>query len=135
MAAILDLAHWLSNAVVNSREIFSDEIVNVWQAQSTSLRNAVGYGKVWTQPPLTPEQIAAQKAKDAADKKIAEENALKYNEKLAAQGDPYGLLRMGERYRDGDGVDTNLPLAKIYFQRAINAGSLEASNELSEIKR
>ena len=57
-------------------------------------------------PPPTPEQIAAAKAKAVADKKANEEKVLKYNQELAAKGDPYGLLRMGERYRDGDGVPT-----------------------------
>lgn len=101
--------------------------------KSTRTIHKFDYGQIWTPPPLTPEQIAAQKKKDAAEKKLAEDHALKFNQELAAKGDPYGLLRMGERYRDGDGVKTNLALARIYLQRAANAGSLQASNELNNL--
>lgn len=104
-------------------------------ANSTRTIHQLDYGSVWTAPPPTPAQIAAQRKKDEANKKKGEDNALKYNQKLAAQGDAYGLLRMGERYRDGDGVETNLTLAKIYLQRAINAGSIDASNELKALKK
>jgi TPR repeat protein len=84
-------------------------------------------------PPLTPEQIAAQKAKDAAAKKSGEERALKMNQDLADKGDAYGLLRMGERYRDGDGVAKNLPKAREYFTKAVAAGSPSAQEELDSL--
>jgi len=86
-------------------------------------------------PPLTPEQIAAQKAKDAAAKKSGEERALKMNQDLADKGDAYGLLRMGERYRDGDGVAKNLPKAREYFTKAVAAGSPSAQEELDPCRR
>lgn len=85
------------------------------------------------EPPLTPEQIEAAKAKAAADKKAGEEKGLKYNQELAAKGDPYGLLRMGERYRDGDGVPKDLAKARDYFTKAIAAGSPSAADELSQL--
>jgi len=82
-------------------------------------------------PPLTPEQIAAAKAKAVADKKANEEKGLKYNQELAAKGDPYGLLRMGERCRDGDGVPKDLAKARDYFTKAVAAGSPSAADALS----
>jgi TPR repeat protein len=85
------------------------------------------------EPPLTPEQIEAAKAKVAADKKASGEKALKYNQKLADEGDPYGLLRMGERYRDGDGVPKDLAQARDYFTKAVAAGSPTAADELSQL--
>ncbi|MGA3145362.1 MAG: hypothetical protein ABSF10_20365 [Verrucomicrobiota bacterium] len=92
------------------------------------------YGTPYTSPPPpppTPEQIAAAKAKVVADKKANEEKGLKYNQELAAKGDSYGLLRMGERYRDGDGVPKDLAKARDYFTKAVAAGSPSAADALS----
>ena len=96
------------------------------------------YGTPYTPPPLpppTPEQIAAAKSKAVADKKTNEEKGLKYNQELAAKGDPYGLFRMGERYRDGDGVPKDLAKARDYFTKAVAAGSPSAADELSRLDR
>jgi hypothetical protein len=91
--------------------------------------------------PATPEQIAAAKAaqekakvKAAEQKKIAVARALQANQDAAAKGDEYGLLRMGERYRDGDGVEKDLGKAREYLQRAADAGSPMAKEELSNLK-
>jgi TPR repeat protein len=40
---------------------------------------------------------------------------------------------MGERYRDGDGVEKDLAKAKDYFEKAEAAGSPDATNELSKL--
>ena len=55
------------------------------------------------------------------------------NQDLADKGDAYGLLRMGERYRDGDGVAKNLPKAREYFTKAVAAGSPSAQEELDSL--
>ena len=73
------------------------------------------------------------KEKAAAAKKLAEQKALKSNQDSADKGDAYGLLRMGERYRDGDGVDKDLAKAKEYFKKAVAAGSPTAAEELSKL--
>ena len=83
-------------------------------------------------------RVAAEKA-DAAkkaiqDKKIAvEAKVLKSNQDLAEKGDAYGLLRMGERYRDGNGVEKDLAKAKDYLTKAAAAGSQTAADELSKL--
>ena len=64
-------------------------------------------------------------------KKAAAERVLKINQDAAAKGDSFGLLRMGERYRDGDGVEKDLAKAKEYLQKAADAGSPSAKEELS----
>lgn len=101
-------------------------------------------------PIPTPEQIAAQQKlateriatagklateRAAAVKKAEQEKILKWNEEQAAQGDPYGLLRMGERYRDGDGVPKDLTKAREYLAKAAAAGSPDASNDLSKLNQ
>jgi TPR repeat protein len=79
--------------------------------------------KLWT-----PEELRA------ADPRIAaSEKALKANQQLANGGDPYGLLRMGERYRDGDGVPKDLAIAHDYLVKAAAAGSPTAADELSKL--
>jgi TPR repeat protein len=100
----------------------------------------------WTPPVPTPEEIAAAKAaqdkakadakaKAAEQKKIGDARALQANQDAAAKGDAYGLMRMGERYRDGDGVEKDLAKAKEYLQKAADAGSTTAAEELSRLKQ
>lgn len=73
------------------------------------------------------------RAVEAAKKQAVVDKVLKNNEELADKGDVYGLLRMGERYRDGDGVPKDLIKAKTYLQQAATSGSLTAANELKAL--
>jgi TPR repeat protein len=59
--------------------------------------------------------------------------ALAENEQLAAQNDPYGQLRMGERYWTGDGVKKNPALARAYLKQAADQDSPTAILELQKI--
>ena len=52
------------------------------------------------------------------------------NEKLAADNDVYGQLRMGERYLAGDGVEKDLVKAEAYLRQAASQGSPTAVQEL-----
>lgn len=72
------------------------------------------------------EKEAAIQAKNAPATR-----ALKFNQALADKGDPYGLLRMGERYRDGDGVPKDLTKAREYLTKAVKAGDPTAASELA----
>jgi TPR repeat protein len=86
------------------------------------------------------EADAAAKAelKKAADEQRAEQGktrALKLNQDAAAKGDAYGLLRMAERYRDGDGIEKDSAKAKEYFQKAVEAGSPSAAAELESLNK
>jgi len=82
----------------------------------------------------TSPQAVAQ-AKVTERKKMSAEAALKSNQDEAAKGDAYGMMRMGERYRDGDGVEKDLAKAKEYLQKAADAGSPIAAEELSKLKQ
>lgn len=73
------------------------------------------------------------KEKAQAQKQAIVDKVLKNNEELASQGDPYGLLRMGERYRDGEGVPKDLTKAKDYLKKAASAGSSTAESELNAL--
>jgi TPR repeat protein len=81
--------------------------------------------KIWS-----PEEIAAVKQKAESQKSSNAERVLRSNQDAADKGDAYGLLRMGERYRDGDGVPKDLAKAKDYLTKAAAAGSPTADDEL-----
>lgn len=110
-------------------------------AGEVSLVRRLDYGVPWTPPPPTAEQIAARQ-KLIADAKAAvveKKNAiaarvLQENEDSAERGEPYGLLRMGERYRDGHGVARDLAKSQDYLERAAAAGSQSAADELEQLK-
>lgn len=100
----------------------------------------LNYGEIYVPPPPTPEQIAAAKAaadkakaKADAERKAAQDKALRYNQDLADKGDAYGLMRMGERYRDGEGVPKDLAKARDYLSKAVTAGEPSAADELSRL--
>ena len=78
-------------------------------------------------------RAAAEKA--AAAKKAEQSKILKWNQEQADKGDPYGLLRMGERYRDGDGVPKDLTKAREYLSKAAAAGSPDAADDLSKMNQ
>jgi hypothetical protein len=80
----------------------------------------------------TRQQEDRSRAAQATAKKVAE-NALAENKRLAAQGDAYGELRMGERYLTGDGVARDVSKARDYLQRAAEQGSQTAADELNHL--
>ncbi|MGA3179049.1 MAG: PQQ-binding-like beta-propeller repeat protein [Verrucomicrobiota bacterium] len=64
----------------------------------------------------------------------AEAAAVAFNQAAADRGDPYGLLRMGERYRDGEGVAKDLPRAREYLVKAAAAGNAQAAKSLQSLE-
>jgi len=105
------------------------------QSGNTRTIHKYDYGTPYTPPPLTPEQMAAHKAEVETKKEIAAAKALESDQAAAARDDTYGLLRMAERYRNGEGVETNLVKARVYFMRAAEAGSTTASNALIKLNK
>lgn len=77
-------------------------------------------------------QEAQRQVAQAVAKKLAV-GVLAENERLAAQGDAYGELRMGERYLTGDGVAKDIFKARDYLQRAAEQGSQTAADELNRL--
>lgn len=86
---------------------------------------------VETERRMTAEEITARNASSAA-KRDAE---LKHHQALAAQGDAYGQLRMGERYLKGDGVEEDRALAMEYLSKAAAQGNESAKDTLKDITR
>ena len=107
-------------------------------ADATSLEISPAQLKKWQ---VTIEQRQAAKARqDAAlkaelDAKAAKLAAkvLQETEALAAEGDPYAEMRMGERYLNGEGVKKDLIKARTYLQRAATQGSPTAVEELDKL--
>jgi len=73
------------------------------------------------------------KAANEKSKKTADAAALKFNQDAAAKGDAYGLFRMGERYRDGNGVEKDLAKAKDCFQKSAAGGNQDAALALKKL--
>ena len=87
---------------------------------------------------LAEKQLAARKRAAeivAAKRQAADAKALKWNQDQADKGDAYGLYRMGERYRDGQGVPKDLSKARDYFDKAVAAGSPSAADALSRLSQ
>lgn len=84
---------------------------------------------------LTSDQLAA--AKEAAAKKKVENaaKALAYNLKAADAGDSYGEYRMGQRYRDGEGVAKDLRQSREWFAKAAAQGDKLAKEELAALSQ
>lgn len=80
-------------------------------------------------------EIENEKEAEIQAKNAPQNRALKFNQELADRGDPYGLLRMGERYRDGDGVPKDLSKAREYLTKAANAGDPTAVDELKSLNQ
>jgi TPR repeat protein len=78
-------------------------------------------------------RIAAENA--AAAKKATQAKVVKWNQEQADKGDPTGLLRMGELYRDGNGVPKDLDKAREYLTKASAAGSPDAADELTKLNQ
>ena len=78
-------------------------------------------------------QREQKRIKNDEQKKLNAAKALKYNQDAADKGDAYGLMRMGERYRDGEGVEKDLAKARDYLQHAAQAGSETAKAELANL--
>ena len=60
---------------------------------------------------------------------------LKSQQELADKGDAYGELRMGLRYRDGDGVPMDLDKAREMLQKSADQGDSDATTALSELSK
>jgi len=85
------------------------------------------------------EKIAAAQKLDAeravAARKASQKTALNYDQEQADKGDSFGLLRMGERYREGDGVPKDLDKARDDLSKAAASGSPSAAEELSNLNQ
>jgi hypothetical protein len=88
------------------------------------------YGTIWKP---SEKDLALAAAREREKSNAAKLKALKYNQELAEKGDPYGQLRMAERYRDGDGVEIDLLKAKELFIQSAEQGNAQAGRELTAL--
>jgi hypothetical protein len=105
---------------------------------SSSTLHKLDYGTVTSKPaPVMPSNEEIRQAKADAEKKRqeAKPEEVKQDRELADSGDPRGQRRMGERYRDGDGVKKNLDAAYIWLGLAAGKGDKKAAEELDELSK
>jgi len=83
-------------------------------------------------PGVHPEDLATYSETFAgADTENGKLDDLGLDQALAGKSDGYGLLRMGERYREGDGVDRNPAKAEEMFLAAIRQNETAAGIEVA----
>lgn len=110
----------IAYAETNTLKVSDDQLAKWSQAAQTYLAGQSDH--------QDQEMSAAQKtAAQGAARALAE------NERLAANNDPYGQLRMGERYLTGDGVKKDPALGRAYLQQAADQDSPTAILELARI--
>lgn len=93
--------------------------------------------------PVELVEKAIQTAKAQADAKAAaikrqkeesDKNAVKWLLTQVTNGDASAQCDLGERYLNGQGVETNRETAIYWLTQAANQGDTEASNKLSQLK-
>ncbi len=65
--------------------------------------------------------------------KDQEAKEVQFDQSLANSGEPFGCLRMGQRYLDGDGVARDEAKAHDYFLQAARQGEPSAASELESV--
>jgi hypothetical protein len=81
------------------------------------------------------KEIEDEKKAELAAKNAPQAKALEFDQQQANNGDTYGLLRMGERYMNGEGVTKDLSKARLYLTKAADGGSLTAAQELKNLNQ
>ena len=107
-------------------------------AEENGLEVAAAQIKRWQE--TIAKQTAARIKREEAQKKLVDATtarvlarALQDNEDMAAQGDAYAEMRMGERYLAGDGVTKDLFKARAYLGMAAAHGNHTADQELTNL--
>jgi hypothetical protein len=94
------------------------------------------YGSVTSRPVAptpTAEELQSAKAADQIKKMETKAKLLQSDKEMAEKGDSYHQRRMGERFRDGEGVEKNLTKAHTWLALAAGQGANEAARELHEL--
>jgi hypothetical protein len=81
-----------------------------------------------------PEWIEWAKTETAKKQQAAKQRIVDYQHQQASNGFPSFQLEMAKRYLRGDGVETNLALARHWLQAACTNGEPVATNLLSQLK-
>ncbi len=89
------------------------------------------YGEV--RGKLTDEEKAAQTQAQQARRAELMANAIALYQKQADTGDSSAQLRLGEIYRDGEGVPRDLAKARDYLAKAAAQGNQDAQKELGQL--
>jgi TPR repeat protein len=111
-----------SNAYKSSRQIEKEELARKLADEEAAQER----GRIEDAQEL---QRLNQEAKTAA----AKSKAVEFNLSAANRGDAYGQFRMGERYRDGDGVKKDIETAREWLRKSADQGYVDAKKELARL--
>jgi TPR repeat protein len=84
---------------------------------------------------LTAEQLAARKAAEEAQRAKVMAPVIAYYQRAAEGGDAEAQLRLGEIYRDGDGVAKDAAKACEWFAKAAAQGNKRAEEALDRLEK
>ena len=91
------------------------------------------YAGIKNAPSITADDLAAYFDRFAATRYGHDDADLSFDRRLAGNGDAYGELRMGQRFRDGDGVAPSDAMAEGFLARSALHGDATASVLLSRL--
>lgn len=84
-------------------------------------------------PPPAAEEIAATKSAAAIAVTKQKEATVRHYESQAAKGDAFARFRLGQIYLAGEGVDVDVPKARIMFRLSAAQGNEEAKAALQKL--
>jgi hypothetical protein len=85
--------------------------------------------------PNQPDTTVVPSLIQTKTKNESDPHVLKSQQDLADNGDAYGELHMGLRYRDGDGVEKDLDRARDLLQKAADQGDPDAAKALAKLPK
>jgi len=100
----------------------------------TSTIHNFDYGLISTAPPRAIPSLEElnQQRQASLDKKTASQaRSFQINLELAKSGDPLGQWRLGQMYRDGEGVAKDTQAARAWFAKAAAQGQKDAAADLA----
>ena len=113
-----------------------DEIKKLKDAAAAQLK--VTEAKLEEQRRAADEQcraaVKAEEVRKAATKAATKQAILKHYQLQAEGGDGFAQMRLGEIYFRGDGIETNIILARKWLSTASTNGYPQVTNLLSEIE-
>jgi len=125
----------MQQQAVNALQLAKEATEAAMMAATKAVEQARQADEAYEKATEAERKAAEEKEKKEQAQVAMQLKVLHLNEDQAAKGEPYGLLRMGERYRDGEGVPKDLAKARDYLSKAAAAGEPSAADELSRLEQ
>jgi hypothetical protein len=122
---------------VHNGTLFNTALTTNYLGSTYNVYDETGSGSAYWTPEVTRKINPAWQVKENQRLAAAEADTVRriiaYQNQQASNGLPSFQFELGKRYANGDGVKTNLLLARHWLQSACTNGSAQASNLLKQI--